>query len=230
MRFRLTEKFLRENGIFNEITAERFEKYFDLVSEANSKFNLTAITDTEGFDSKHFYDSLAAYGYVKNARSVCDMGSGAGFPGIPLAIVCPDVSFTLVDSLKKRTDFLDACIKELGLSNCKAVHARAEEHASSHREEYDACTSRAVAPLNTLAELCTPLIKKGGLFLAYKGKNAHEEEVAAKNAYDVLGLRKKEEFVYECAGEKRFILVGEKISSTPVRYPRGGNKPRTRPI
>lgn len=231
MSFPKTSAFLVEKGISSEETMDKLRSYCDGLLVANAQFNLTAITDPDGIDSKHLLDSLAGYDFVKDAKTVCDIGSGAGFPGVPLAAVCPATSFSLVDSLRKRVDFINTCTKKSQILNCVAYHMRAEEFCAAHREEFDVCTARAVARLNTLAELCAPLVKVGGLFVAYKGKSVDEELEEAKNALDTLGLKMKELRGYGIGDdETHYLAVFEKVRPTPARFPRSGNKPRTRPL
>ena len=222
---------LRQKGICSPDLVEKFDTFCDEVLETNRSFNLTAITDRDEFYAKHFVDSLAGYDFVKDANTVCDIGSGAGFPGIPLALTCPNTQFSLVDSLRKRVDFINTCTKKLNLDNCSAFHARAEEFCASHREAFDVCTARAVSSLATLAELCAPLVKVGGSLVAYKGRTLKDELKASERAFDILGLKTKTIAEYNISeDEKHFILVCEKIKHTPSQYPRGGNKPKTQPL
>lgn len=222
---------LKEKGIYSAELVSKFDFFCGEVLETNRSFNLTAITDRDEFYAKHFVDSLAGYDFVKGAGTVCDVGCGAGFPGVPLALACPQTMFSLVDSLRKRVDFVNTCTKKLNLSNCTAYHARAEEFCSLHRESYDVCTARAVSSLSTLAELCAPLIKVGGTLVAFKGRSLKEELQASKRAFELLGLKQREIVEYSISEEeKHFLLVCEKVKNTPSRYPRGGNKPKTQPL
>lgn len=223
--------YLKDRGIYSDNALAKMDAYCDLVLEANKSFNLTAITDRDQFYAKHFIDSLAGYEHIKDSKSVCDIGSGAGFPGVPLAIACPSTQFVLVDSLRKRVDFVNTCTKKLNITNCVAVHSRAEEFASSRRESFDVCTARAVSSLDTLAELCAPLVKVGGEFVAYKGKSVEQELAAASRALQVLGLQKTSLESYRIDDdETHFLLVCKKVRPTPSKYPRSGNKPKTHPI
>ena len=222
---------LLQKGIYSPNLVEKFDTFCDEVLETNRSFNLTAITDRDEFYAKHFVDSLAGYDFVKDANTVCDIGSGAGFPGVPLALTCPKTQFSLVDSLRKRVDFINTCTKKLHLDNCSAFHARAEEFCASHREAFDVCTARAVSSLATLAELCAPLVKVGGSLVAYKGRTLKDELKASERAFDILGLKTKTIAEYNISeDEKHFLLVCEKVKHTPPQYPRGGNKPKTQPL
>lgn len=213
--------------------AEKFEIFRKLLLEYNQKYNLTAITDEREVLIKHFYDSLAGEFIFSEGVSVIEIGSGAGFPSIPLKIVREDLSFTLVESTGKKCEFLRAAVKELGLKNITVLNARAEDLGKdfSHREKYDICCARAVARLNTLAEYCLPLVKTGGKMIAYKGR-AEEEVKEAKRAICVLGGGKKEQFSYELpedAGARTLVAV-TKEKNTPEKYPRGNGKERKNPI
>lgn len=207
-----------------------FEVFYSLLSEYNERFNLTAITDREEVYVKHFEDSLSACGYL--GRTVLDVGSGAGFPGIPLAIANPDKEFTLIDSLKKRVEFLQTVINGCGLKNVKVLHSRAED--MDKKSKFETVTSRAVAPLNILCEYCLPFVKTCGIMIAYKGKKADEEITAAENAIKILGgeIEKKAEYkLKEKDGESdRSLIIIKKVTETESKYPRGGNKPRIKPL
>ncbi|MDE5618442.1 MAG: 16S rRNA (guanine(527)-N(7))-methyltransferase RsmG, partial [Clostridia bacterium] len=166
---------------------KKFSAYYDMLIEWNNKFNLTAITDKDEVYEKHFIDSMLGAEFIPKCANVCDIGSGAGFPAIPLAMLKSGAKFTAVDSLNKRIAFLKEVIAALDIDNCCACHSRAEDWARMHRESYDVCVARAVAPLNILAEYCLPLVKTGGIMLAYKGGDSDEEVNAARNAVDILG-------------------------------------------
>lgn len=208
----------------------QFERYFELLCEWNEKMNLTAITDLAEAEVKHFEDSLYAMDLIPPHATVCDVGSGAGFPGVPLKIVRQDIDLTLIDSLNKRVTFLTELTKTLGVE-AKCLHMRAEEAAAgSLRESFDAVVARAVARLNTLCEYCLPLVKVGGRFIAYKtGDNAETDE--AKNAVALLGgkIAKTESFCLS-NGDARCLVVIEKLRETPKKYPRGKGKERSRPL
>ena len=215
-----------------ELTAEQerlFVIYREYLKEYNEKVNLTAITDDRDIAVKHFLDSVLGEKFLPKEACVVDVGSGAGFPAIPLKIVRPDLKFTLMDSLNKRIVFLQSLIEKLGLSDVTPVHMRAEEGAKTYREKFDAAVARAVAPLPTLLEYVLPLVRVGGVFVAYKG-NAEEELSQSERALRILGGKlvcRKEFSLY---GDKRTVLVFEKTSKTPERYPRLQNKPRISPL
>lgn len=214
------------------LTAEQenlFIAYRDYLKGYNEKVNLTAITDDRDIAVKHFLDSVLGEKFLPKNASVVDVGSGAGFPAVPLKIVRSDLKFTLMDSLNKRVVFLRSLTEKLGLSDVTAVHVRAEEGAKIYRETFDAAVARAVAPLPTLLEYVLPLVRVGGLFVAYKG-NAEEELAQSERALRILGgkLLRKEEF--SLCGDKRTVLVFEKTAKTPERYPRLQNKPRISPL
>lgn len=209
----------------------QFEIYFKELIEYNEKVNLTAITEKEDVFIKHFYDSCLAQSLINKNAKVVDIGTGAGFPGLPLKIVRNDIDLHLVDSLNKRIVFLDSLKEKLNLKY-STTHARAEEFCSNHRESFDVCVSRAVAKLNTLAEYCLPLLKVGGKFIAYKGSNIDEEIKESKKAIDLLGgkiIEIKKFMLPEDKGERNLVLI-EKISKTSSKYPRGKNLPKTKPI
>ncbi|MFC5559704.1 16S rRNA (guanine(527)-N(7))-methyltransferase RsmG [Ureibacillus thermophilus] len=228
---------LKNNGIeLNETQIEQFRKYFEILVEWNEKMNLTAITDFEGVYLKHFYDSISAAIYFDftKVKTLCDVGAGAGFPSIPLKICFPHLQVTIVDSLNKRITFLNHLSEQLNLTNCRFVHARAEEFGQNpaYREQFDIVTARAVARLNVLAELCIPLAKIGGQFLALKAAAADEEYKEAKKAIQVLGASLKEKFDYHLPIEnsERTIFVFNKIKNTPKKYPRKPGVPNKSPI
>lgn len=229
--FRLLENFLVQNGLFSENAFNKFVCFYELVTETNKVMNLTSITQAEEFETKHFIDSLLPFREFEGAQKIADIGSGAGFPAIPLAIIFPDKKFTLVDSLQKRVNFLNSAIEKLGLENCAAVHSRAEDFAKEGREKFDVVTARAVASLNILLEYTAPLCRTGGKVVAYKGSAAEEEICAARNAASVLGLKLEKtcDFVLP-SGEARVVPVYKKIMPCDKKYPRGGNKPRTNPL
>lgn len=206
-----------------------FKKYMELLLEWNQKINLTAITEPHEVEVKHFEDSLTCLksGYIKDGDSVVDVGTGAGFPGIPIKLENPTVRLTLMDSLNKRINFLKTVSEEIGFS-AECVHTRAEDAGKNelYREKFDVAVSRAVANLSVLAEYCLPLVKKGGYMLAMKGKDAEEEIESAKPIIKLLGGRIKEVCLYTLsdADITHGIVVIEKISETPRKYPRNGKK------
>jgi len=220
-----------ENLIRGEY-AEPFRKFFRLLTEYNARFNLTSVTEEADVYLKHFLDSVAGESLFAKNADVIEIGSGAGFPSLPLKIVRSDLRFTLVESTGKKCDFLRVAIKELSLSHTEVVNARAEELARdpAYRERFDACCARAVARLNTLSEYCVPFLKPGGRFIAYKGTLDSEAE-EAKRALNILGCGKSEIFSYGLkeAGA-RTLFFAQKTSRTPAAYPRGNGKERKNPL
>lgn len=223
------------NSIGIEISqkqAEQFYKYMELLLEWNEKMNLTAITDPEEVILKHFIDSLTIIPYLKEADTVLDIGTGAGFPGIPLKILEENKKFTLLDSLNKRIIFLQTVITELELKNIQAIHARAEEFVSKEREAYDIVTSRAVARLNVLLEYMLPFVKVGGRCICMKSFEIEEELKEAKKAIEILGgeIGKIDEITLPNTDIKRKIVVIKKVKNTPSKYPRKAGTPAKEPI
>ena len=213
----------------DETALDRFETYHRLLAEWNERMNLTAITDPVEVAEKHFSDSLAALPYLKPGMQVIDVGTGAGFPGVPLLIMEPKLELTLADSLHKRLTFLDALLKELGL-RAELVHGRAEDLGQNrlHRERYDAALSRAVANLPVLLELTTPFVKVGGSAIAYKG-DAAEELQNAKSAAFLLHVKLR---TVELASDlgKRCLIFADKTAPTPKQYPRKAGTPNKKPL
>ena len=208
---------------------EKFYKYYIHLVETNKKFNLTAITEQEDVIKKHFADSLLPLqaDLIKGNMSCADVGTGAGFPGLPLAIFRPDIKMTLVDSLKKRLNFLDEVLSLTGTINCETVHSRAEDHAKSgNREKYDLVFSRAVSRLATLTELCLPLVKVCGKMVALKSKTANEELEEAQKVIELLGGKAEPIF----GTEERNLVIITKVSPTPPIYPRKAGTPEKFPI
>lgn len=219
---------------YDEITdnperAAAFNRYAEMLRERNEKINLTAITEPEEVKVKHFLDSCSAAELLPGGASVLDIGSGAGFPGLPLKIVRPDLTVTLLDSVNKKVAFVSDVVAELKLSGVTAVHARIEDFP--HKGEYDAVVSRAVAELSTLAEYALPFVKIGGVFIAYKSEKAESEAEAAASAITLLGGRIREiREAFVAAGLTRKLIVIDKIAPTPPKYPRGKNLPRLKPL
>ncbi len=219
----------------DDIALERFEKYMNLVIEWNEKINLTAITDRQEFIVKHFYDSISLLSCadIKKGAKVIDVGTGAGFPGIPLKIVRPDIQLTLLDSLNKRIVFIsDVVMPGIGL-NAEAVHGRAEDFSkqAKYREKYDFAVSRAVANLSALSEYCIPFVKKGGEFISMKGPDVHEELSSAQNAVQVLGGEVSEVKNLTLPDNSgRSIVIIKKVKNTPEKYPRRGVKINKNPL
>lgn len=211
-----------------------FEEYYKFLVEYNEHVNLTAITDYDGVYYKHFYDSLTlslALDVTKPINLV-DVGAGAGFPSIPNAIVFNNLNVTIIDALNKRINFLNELIAKLKLNNVKALHARAEEYAAFHREEADVVTARAVARLNILAELCIPLVKVGGLFVAMKSVESEQEFLEAKGAIKALGAEHLKTISVELPNQMghREILVFKKVNKTPSKYPRQFSQIKNKPL
>ena len=213
----------------DEKALDRFEAYYRLLTEWNEKMNLTAITEPKEIAEKHFADSLAALPYLKPGMRVMDVGTGAGFPGVPLLIMKPDIDLTLADSLRKRLAFLEVLLRELDL-NASLVHGRAEDlgQNSLYREQYDMVVSRAVAGLPVLLELTTPFLKAGGTAIAYKG-DAAEELKNAKSAAFLLHVRLRTEELESSIG-KRCLILAEKTAPTPKQYPRKAGTPNKKPL
>lgn len=220
-----------------ELTNEaflNFEEYYKFLVEYNEHVNLTAITDYDGVYYKHFYDSLTlslALDVTKPINLV-DVGAGAGFPSIPNAIVFNNLNVTIIDALNKRINFLNELIAKLKLNNAKALHARAEEYAAFHREEADVVTAMAVARLNILAELCIPLVKVGGLFVAMKSVESEQEFLEAKGAIKTLGAEHLKTISVELPNQMghREILVFKKVNKTPSKYPRQFSQIKNKPL
>lgn len=220
-----------------ELTNEaflNFEEYYKFLVEYNEHVNLTAITDYDGVYYKHFYDSLTlslALDVTKPINLV-DVGAGAGFPSIPNAIVFNNLNVTIIDALNKRINFLNELIAKLKLNNAKALHARSEEYAAFHREEADVVTARAVARLNILAELCIPLVKVGGLFVAMKSVESEQEFLEAKGAIKTLGAEHLKTISVELPNQMghREILVFKKVNKTPSKYPRQFSQIKNKPL
>ena len=213
---------------------QQFEDYMKLLLEWNEKINLTAITEEDEIILKHFVDSLTISKYIKEGNSIVDVGTGAGFPGIPLKIARKDLKVTLVDSLNKRILFLNDVIENLGLGDIETLHFRAEEFGQNkkYRESFDIATSRAVANLSTLVEYLLPLVKVGGICVCMKGSEIKEELENSKKAIEILGgeVEQEEEFYLPGTDIKRSIVIVKKISSTPKKYPRKPGTPAKEPI
>jgi len=231
------EKDLAELGI--ELTDRQIEKfllYYEMLVEWNGFMNLTAITEYDEVMKKHFIDSLSlikAYD-LNQKKKVIDIGTGAGFPGLVLKIAFPQLEITLLDSLNKRIQFLDAVIQNLSLTGVETVHGRAEDFAKPGklRECFDLAVSRAVSNLSTLSEYCLPFVKQGGYFISYKSEKISEETEAAKNAITLLGgkIRKQVDFTLPDSDIYRNFLLIEKVTATPKKYPRKAGLPSKEPL
>lgn len=211
---------------------DQMQKFYEYVVEENKKFNLTAITEKQDFAIKHLLDCVLPHSLLPIGASVIDIGAGAGFPSIPLKILRPDLKITMLDSLNKRVNFLNNAVALLELENIFAIHSRAEDYAVLQREKFDIAIARAVAGLNTLSEYCLPFVKVGGKFVALKGSNYESEILESKNAISLLGgeLKDIQIISVEEIDSVRANLVIEKTKPTPIKYPRGKNLPRLKPI
>ena len=207
---------------------KRLDFYCKFLLEENEKYNLTAITNVNEVWTKHFVDSMLGSVAIPSNASVCDVGSGAGFPSVPLKIARNDISITLVDSLNKRINFTQTLCGKLSIE-ASFFHDRAEDFAKNHSEQFDVATARAVAPLNVLLEYTAQIVKMGGIVVAYK-TDLSEIDLAT-HASEVLGLKFEKHFDFTLPdGSRRCILVYRKIAHTPKQYPRGQNKPRKFPL
>lgn len=208
---------------------QKYRIYTDYLLEVNSHTNLTTITDPDEIRVKHFEDSLSVLPYIKEGNKVLDIGAGAGFPGIPLAIE-KDIDLTLIDSVNKKVKFMNETIEKLEIENAQAIHTRAEDYASVSRETFDVVVSRAVANMATLSELCIPFLKVGGIFIALKGPMADVELDDALNAIDILGGKVKKLDRFSLEDNERVNIIVEKVHPTKQKYPRGKNLPKKDPL
>lgn len=220
----------------DEEKKQQFIKFYELLTEWNKVMNLTGITEFEEVLQKHFIDSLAIQKVTDMGETdtVIDVGTGAGFPGIPLKIAFPHLKITLLDSLQKRIRFLDEVVQTLNLRGVTTIHGRAEEYArrKEHREKYQICVSRAVANLSSLAEYCLPFVKKGGYFVSYKSGNIEEELSRSENAVKILGGEIENTVYFQLPGsdiERSFVLIKKK-ENTPGKYPRKAGIPAKEPL
>lgn len=222
--------------VLSEEQLQQFLSYYEMLIEKNKVMNLTAITEKEEVIDKHFIDSISLNKAmdVTKPLKILDLGTGAGFPGIPLKIAYPNLEITLLDSLNKRIKFLDEVIEVLGLEGIVTIHGRAEDYAkqASYREQFDICVSRAVANLATLSEYCLPYVKEGGCFISYKSGSVEEELEQSKKAIFELGGKVKEVIAFtlpETDIERTFVVI-EKVRKTPKKYPRKAGLPSKEPI
>ena len=227
-------KIIKEYMDIDNVSAEKFAVYMELLREWNEKINLTAITDEEGILVKHFFDSCSISEFVDNNSKIIDIGTGAGFPGLPLKIVNDTLNLTLVDSLNKRINFLNEVKNKLGLKNVETVHGRAEDVGidNKYREKYDFAVSRAVAELRILVEYLLPLVKVGGKVIAMKGPNIDEEVENSKKAVKLLGgeIERIESFRLGNTDNERTIIIIKKIKNTELKYPRKAGIPKKSPL
>ncbi len=216
------EELLKLNIQINDIQLEKLEKYYEILERENKLYNLTAITEKESVFLKHFYDSLTIVKIIGlNNESLCDLGTGAGFPGMVLKIIFPNLKVTLIDATLKKCNFLEKVIKELNLENIKVINARVEEYAKIEREKYDIVTARAVAPLKHLLEYGIPLLKVNGIFVAMKG-NINEELDGIENYENKLKIKqnKKIDFQLPIESSNRTLISFIKLEKTDIKYPR----------
>ena len=220
--------------VFTEEQLQKFYQYMNLLIEWNKKINLTAIVEPKEIILKHFIDSLTIIKYIEANKSVIDIGTGAGFPGIPVKIMREDLDITLLDSLNKRIHFLDEVIQQLKLKNIITVHARIEEYAKNkqYRETFDVATSRAVANLTTLSEYMLPMVTLKGMAICMKGSEISEEISKSKNSIKLLGgeIDKIEEFILPKSDNRRNLILIKKERQTPSKYPRKPGTPSKEPL
>ena len=231
------EEKLSQIGItLSDKQKEQFDKFYELLVEWNKVMNLTGITEYEEVNEKHFVDSLSIVKAIdmNQVHSLVDIGTGAGFPGIPLKIAFPHIKVVLLDSLNKRINFLNTVIKELGLENIETIHGRAEDFAKQpeYREQFDLCVSRAVANLATLSEYCIPYVKKDGMFVPYKSGEIDEEVEQSKKAIHVLGGKLDKVIKFQLPGTEigRSFVKISKVQNTAKKYPRKAGLPSKEPI
>ena len=230
----MSDKFEQAGFTFSDLQKRQFYTFYNMLIDKNKVMNLTGITEFTEVVEKHFLDSI----YLNHVTDldqpvkIIDLGTGAGFPGIPLKIAFPEIEITLVDSLNKRIHFIEEVIEELGLTSIYAVHARAEELArnSEYREKFDLCVSRAVANLSTLEEYCLPFVHIGGKFISYKSGEIEEEVQESKKACFLLGGKLKDVYKFDLEESKRSFVVVEKVKTTPKTYPRKAGTPSKMPL
>lgn len=235
------ERFLQEKlGMLsvevNKEKIDQFNQFYDILIEWNKVMNLTAITDYKDVVEKHFLDSLSIERILNldGIKTVMDVGTGAGFPGIPLKIIYPELKVTLLDSLNKRVKFLNEVIRQLELKNIDAIHGRAEDIGKNenYREKYDLCVSRAVANLATLSEYCMPFVKVGGVFVSYKSGDIDEEVLKSKKAVSLFGGKIEDVVKFQLPGtdiNRAFVKI-KKIKEMPRKYPRKSGIPSKEPL
>ncbi len=232
MKTLIKDMFDSYNIKLNDIQINQFESYLTFLIQENEKFNLTAITTPKEIIIKHFIDSVLPYKDIPLNSKVIDVGTGAGFPGIPLKILRNDLHLTLLDSLQKRINFLNNLLEKLNIKDVKTIHSRAEDYVSSNREIFDIALSRAVASIPTLAEYLIPYVKINGLVMMYKGSKVNEEITLGQKAINELGgkIIKVQNFYLSEVDSERNIVFIKKIHSTNKKYPRGKNLPKIKPI
>jgi 16S rRNA (guanine527-N7)-methyltransferase len=227
---------LRELNLeLSEYQKQQFMDYYEMLIEKNKVMNLTAITELSEVIKKHFLDSLSLIKVIElKNQKLLDLGTGAGFPGIPLKIVYPDLEIVLLDSLNKRLNFLQEVIDKLQLKKISTLHGRAEDYGknSNYREKFDLCVSRAVAKLSSLSELCVPYVNKDGFFISYKSGKVEEELISSERAFKLLGARLEtvSSFLLPGTEIERTLVVIKKVEKTPKNYPRSAGKPTKEPL
>lgn len=233
---RFEEELQKLNITLTEYQKEQFDRYYQILVEWNKVMNLTGITDYDEVNLKHFTDSLTVVRTLdlNEICSVIDIGTGAGFPGLPIKIAFPNIKVVLLDSLNKRIKFLDAVAEELNLTGIETLHGRAEDYAKKkeYREQFDICVSRAVANLSTLSEYCIPFVKKNGYFVSYKSGSSDEEIKQSEKAVNILGgeIIKVDKFLLPGTDMGRSLVNIKKLRNTPLKYPRKAGIPSKEPL
>jgi len=231
---KIKESFEKIDISLNEEQIKQYYEYMNLLIDWNKKINLTAIIEPSDIILKHFVDSATILKYIKDNESIVDVGTGAGFPGIPIKIANSTLNITLLDSLNKRINFLNEVIQENNLEKIETVHSRVEDFGNNlkYREKFDVATSRAVANLSVLAEYMLPLVKVGGRCICMKGSEIEEELEKSKNAINLLGgkITKVEQFKLIDSDNTRNIVIIEKVKNTPNKYPRKAGMPSKQPL
>lgn len=228
----LKELFNKYGIDLTETQEKQFNDYYNLLIEENGKYNLTAITEKNDVFIKHFLDSVLPYNHFKDNTTILDIGAGAGFPSIPLAILKPNINFTLIDSVNKKVNFINMAKNLLNLNNIIAIHTRCEDFAKQNCENFDYVVARAVANMNTLLEYMTPFAKINGEIVLYKGDNYLQEVEDSKNVLKMFHVKQLDVYHYDIENgiAIRNILIYQKMEKTNPKYPRSGNKPRLDPL